>query len=676
MNNSDDIKMRVETLRSKLHHHNYLYHVLDSPQISDAEYDQLMQELQALEDVYPDLKDPSSPTARVGAPVLQAFETVSHTIPMLSLDNAFSFEDVLDFDIRAKKLLQINGNIRYVAEPKLDGVAVELVYEDGRLSMASTRGDGTTGEVITDNVKTIRSVPLWLQPSLVRGLLEVRGEVFMDKKSFDALNKTRMHENLPLFANPRNAAAGSLRQLDSCITAERPLDIYIYGIGHAPDLKCDSHWEVLNRLRTMGFKLNPLICSCNSLDEVLTYYREMEKSRSTLPYDIDGVVIKVDSTIYQQTLGVKSRSPRWAIAWKFAAVQGTTLIKSIEVQVGRTGVMTPVAHLEPVRIGGVLVSRATLHNEEEIQRKDIRIGDTVLVERAGDVIPKIVKVITEIRTGQETAFLMPDKCPSCGSFLIRSLMEKTDRPEAALRCTNILCPAQLKENIRHFASKTAFDIDGLGEKLSEQLVDEGLLCSYADILELTSEKLRKLDRMGQKSADNLIQAIDRSKKIRLSRFLYALGIRHVGENTADILARKFGNLDTLLMQSVESLSQVEGIGKTVSESIHNFLNDIKNKEIIERILKNGVEIINEPFVRKKTLDGKSFVLTGTLSSLTRSQAKELIESAGGRVVASVSRNTDYLVAGKDAGSKLENAKRLDIKIMDESSLIQLIEGNL
>lgn len=674
MNIPADIKMRVETLRSRLHHHNYLYHVLDSPQISDSEYDELMQELQSLEEVCPDLKDPSSPTARVGAPALDSFETTSHTVPMLSLDNAFSYEDVMDFDSRVKKVLQLQGNIRYIAEPKLDGVAVELVYEDGKLVMASTRGDGTTGEVITDNVKTIRSVPLRLQSGTLQGLLEVRGEIFIDKKSFEALNQTRISENLPLFANPRNAAAGSLRQLDSSITAERPLDIYVYGIGHAPDLKSDSHWEILGSLKTMGFKINPLIRSCNCLDEVLSFYRELGKKRSILSYDIDGVVIKVDSIMYQQALGAKSRSPRWAIAWKFAAVQGTTRIESIEVQVGRTGVITPVAHLEPVKIGGVLVSRATLHNEEEIQRKDIRIGDTVFIERAGDVIPKIVKVITEMRTGQETAFLMPDICPSCGSLLIRSLMEKTYKLEAALRCANILCPAQLKENIRHFSSKAAFDIDGLGEKLSEQLVDEGLLCSYADIFELTSEKLQKLDRMGQKSADNLILAIDRSKKIKLSRFLYALGIRHVGENIADILARKFGNLDNIMIQSVESLSQVEGIGKAISESVHSFLNDSKNKGIITRILKSGVEIINDATVQENKLAGKAFVLTGTLPSLTRSQAKELIESAGARVVGSVSHNTDYLVAGKDAGSKLVNAKRLGIKILDESSLMLLIEG--
>ena len=668
------IRKQIETLRQTLHRHNTLYHAHDNPEISDAEYDLLMQELIALENAHPDLQSPDSPTARVGAPPLAVFETASRALPMLSLDNAFALQDIIDFDNRVKKALQIQDEILYTAEPKLDGVAVELVYQDGKLVMASTRGDGITGEVITANVRTIRSVPLQiqLQTGAVESRLEVRGEIIIDRKSFEKMNQSREDKNLQVFANPRNAAAGSLRQLDSSITATRPLDIFIYGTGLAPDMNCDSHWDVLKQLKSMGFRVNPLIRPSLTLEKVLECYRELEESRSGLPYDIDGLVIKVDSLRYQGMLGEKARSPRWAIAWKFQAVQGTTQIQAIEIQVGRTGVLTPVAHLEPVRIGGVLVSRATLHNEEEIQRKDIRIGDTVFVERAGDVIPKVVKVVTEKRSGNELPFQMPATCPACGSQAIRLSLEKSDRLESALRCFNARCPAQLKENIIHFASKRAFDIDGLGEKLSGQLVDVGLLTSYADIFQLTIEKLLQLNRMGQKSAENLISAIDRSKKIQLSRFLYSLGIRHVGENIADILARKWGSLDAVMQQTPESLAAVEGIGKTIAESAHGFFSDPGNREILDGILKSGVEILSLTPIAGKTLEGKSFVLTGTLPNLTRSQAKALIEASGGKVGNAVSRNTSYLIAGEAAGSKLEAARKIGVEIIDESALMQLV----
>ena len=670
------VRNRVETLRQTLHHHNTLYHMQDNPEISDAEYDLLMQELMSLEKAHPDLQSPDSPTARVGAPPLSVFETTSHSLPMLSLDNAFAVQDIIEFDSRVKKALQIQDAVLYTAEPKLDGVAVELVYEDGKLIVASTRGDGMTGEVITANVKTIRSVPLQLQAGAFERRLEVRGEIIMDRMGFEKLNRSREDKNLPVFANLRNAAAGSLRQLDSMITATRPLDIFIYGTGLAPGLNNDSHWDILNRLKFMGFKVNPLIRPRLTLDQVLECYRELEESRSGLPYDIDGVVIKVDSLRYQGMLGEKSRSPRWAMAWKFQAIQGTTRIQAIEVQVGRTGVLTPVAHLEPVRIGGVWVSRATLHNEEEIQRKDIRIGDTVFVERAGDVIPKVVKVVTEKRSGNETAFQMPATCPACGSQAIRSPLDKSDRLESALRCFNARCPAQLKENIIHFASKRAFDMDGLGEKLAGQLVDAGLLTSYADIFQLTIEKLLKLNRMGQKSAENLLSAIVQSKKIQLSRFLYSLGIRHVGENIADILARKWGSLNAVMQQTPESMAEVEGIGKTIAESLHGFFSDPTNREVLDRILENGIEILSGTPVAGKTLEGKSFVLTGTLPNLTRSQAKALIEASGGKVGSAVSRNTSYLVAGEAAGSKLETARKIGVEIIDETALMQLLEGKL
>jgi DNA ligase (NAD+) len=673
---SSTIRNRFETLRQALHRHNTLYHVQDNPEISDAEYDLLMQELMALEKAHPDLQSQDSPTVRVGAPPLAEFETTSHSLPMLSLDNAFAVQDIIEFDSRVKKVLQIQDAILYTAEPKLDGVAVELVYEAGKLVMASTRGDGMTGEVITANVRTIRSVPLQLQAGVFGSRLEVRGEIIMDRRGFEKLNQSREDQNLPVFANPRNAAAGSLRQLDSMITATRPLDIFIYGTGLAPGLNCGSHWEVLNRLKSLGFKVNPLIRPRLTLDQVLECHRELEERRSGLPYDIDGVVIKVDSLRYQAMLGEKTRSPRWAIAWKFQAIQGTTRIQAIEVQVGRTGVLTPVAHLEPVRIGGVWVSRATLHNEEEIQRKDIRIGDTVFVERAGDVIPKVVKVVTEKRTGNETAFQMPATCPACGSQATRSSIEKSDRLESALRCFNPRCPAQLKENIIHFASKRAFDMDGLGEKLAGQLVDAGLLTSYADIFQLTVEKLLTLSRMGQKSAENLISAIDRSKKIQLNRFLYSLGIRHVGENIADILARKWTSLNTVMQQTSESLAAVEGIGKTIAESVHDFFSDPGYREILDKIIENGVEILSGTPVAGKTLEGKSFVLTGTLPNLTRSQAKDLIEASGGKVASAVSRNTSYLVAGEAPGSKLEAARKIGVEIIDEPALMQLLEGIL
>ncbi len=670
------IRNQIETLRQALHRHNTLYHAHDNPEISDAEYDLLMQELIALENAHPDLQSPDSPTARVGAPPLAVFETASRALPMLSLDNAFALQDIIDFDNRVKKALQIQDEVLYTAEPKLDGVAVELVYQDGKLAMASTRGDGITGEVITANVRTIRSVPLQiqLQTGAVESRLEVRGEIIMDRKGFEKMNQSREDKNLQVFANPRNAAAGSLRQLDSSITATRPLDIFIYGTGLVPDMNSDSHWDVLKQLKSMGFRVNPLIRPCLTLEKVLECYRELEESRSGLPYDIDGLVIKVDSLRYQGMLGEKARSPRWAIAWKFQAVQGTTRIQAIEIQVGRTGVLTPVAHLEPVRIGGVLVSRATLHNEEEIQRKDIRIGDTVFVERAGDVIPKVVKVITEKRSGNEIPFQMPATCPACGSQAIRSSLEKSDRLESALRCFNARCPAQLKENIIHFASKRAFDIDGLGEKLAGQLVDVGLLTSYADIFQLTIEKLLQLNRMGQKSAENLISAIDRSKKIQLSRFLYSLGIRHVGENIADILARKWGNIDTVMQQTPESLAAIEGIGKIIAESVHGFFSDPGNRGILDGILKSGVEILSPTPIAVKTLEGKSFVLTGTLPNLTRSQAKALIEASGGKVGNAVSRNTSYLIAGEAAGSKLEAARRIGVEIIDEAALMQLVAG--
>jgi DNA ligase (NAD+) len=656
---------RVKGLRQALHRHNYRYYVLDDPEISDAEYDRMMQELLKLEAESPDLMSQDSPTLRVGAPPLDKFETIEHSIPMLSLENAFNDQDIIEFDRRIKRNLNIDSDIIYTAEPKLDGVAVELVYENGRLITASTRGDGFYGELITSNVRTIPSVPLVLhseRETRIPSLLEVRGEVFIAKEAFKNLNNERLDENLPAFANPRNAAAGSLRQLDSKITAKRPLEIFVYGVGRITDLVLESHWDTLYALHKLGFRINPHIRSKITIKEVIDCYEELGEQRDLLPYDIDGMVIKVDSLAFQRRLGATSRSPRWAIAYKFKAIQETTQIADIEVQVGRTGTLTPVAHLVPVKIGGVTVSRATLHNEDEIKRKDIKIGDTVLVQRAGDVIPEVVKVIASKRTGEEKIFNMPLSCPVCESSVIRS------ENEAALRCINTSCPAQVKERIKHFASKGAFDIDGLGEKLIEQLVDKDLLFSYADIFRLNEDMLKNLDRMGSKSAGNIVRAIKGSKRITLNRLIYALGIRHVGEHVAGILANALKSFDKLRSARSDELTAIDGVGPVVAESIVAFFEKNENRKIVDDMIDSGVQILRDVNQKDNLLSGKVFVLTGTLETLTRDEAKKAIERAGGKVTGSVSRNTDYLVAGASPGSKLKRAQELGVEIIDEEIL--------
>ena len=659
----------IEDLRKALHRHNYRYYVLDDPEISDSEYDRMMQELIGLETDYPDLSSPDSPTLRVGAPPLDKFETVEHSIPMLSLDNAFNDSDVIDFDLRIKRNLGTDSDIIYTAEPKLDGVAVELVYENGRLVTASTRGDGFKGELITSNARTIPSVPMVLESKKDKNIpprLEARGEVFIPKEAFKRLNEERLHQNLPPFANPRNAAAGSLRQLDSRITAKRPLEIFFYGIGVVTDFVMQSHADTLNALQELGFRVNPHIRSKITSMEVLGYYRELTEKRHLLPYDIDGVVIKVDDIGLQQLLGATSRSPRWAIAYKFKALQETTRITGIEVQVGRTGVLTPVAHLVPVNIGGARVGRATLHNEDEIKRKDIRIGDTVLVQRAGDVIPEVVKVIASQRTGTERKFNMPQHCPVCNSSVVRA------EDESALRCINTTCSAQVKQRIKHFASKGAFDIDGLGNKLVEQLVDKGLLFSYADIFRLNEDTLKNLERMGPKSAENIMEAIEKSKQITLARFIYSLGIRHAGEHVAGILAKTFGSLEKLMGATKDDLTALDGVGPVVAKSIEDFFKQDENRNAVNDIMTGGVRILGETTRKQGGLEGKVFVLTGTLETLTRSQAKKIIETAGGKVTGSVSRNTDYLVAGASPGSKLQRATELGVPIIDEEILKRLM----
>jgi len=664
-----EIIQKVSQLREALHHHNYCYYVLDDPEVSDAEYDRLMQELIRLEQAHPQLTRADSPSARVGAPPLTRFGTMAHSIAMLSLDNAFNDEDILEFDRRVKRNLGTDSEISYTAEPKMDGVAVELVYENGRLSAASTRGDGVTGELITANVSTIGAVPLVMQAgngNEFPSRLEVRGEVFIEIEAFKRLNQERMEQDLSPFANPRNAAAGSLRQLDSRITAVRPLDVFFYGVGMVSDVVFDSHWNLLQSLKRWGFKINPLIRSQITVAEILQFYRQLSETRHQLPYDIDGMVIKVDSLRLQQQLGTTTRSPRWAIAYKFAALQETTLLEHIDVQVGRTGALTPVARLAPVNIGGVTVSRATLHNEDEIEKKDIRIGDTVLVQRAGDVIPEVVKVITSKRSGAEIKFTMPDKCPVCGSPVVRT------EGEAATRCINASCPAQVKERIKHFAAKGAFDIDGLGDKLVDQLVEKKMMASYADLFKLDPESLAGLDRMGTKSAENLMKAIDSSKKISFARFLYALGIRHVGEHIAALLAAEFDSLEQLTNCPEENLTAIEGVGPVVAKSIVNFFKQDNNLTTVRRILTSGVQIIFETPAKTSYLAGQTFVLTGALATMTRRQAKEMIEAAGGKVSSTVSRSTNFVVSGESPGSKLAKARELGIELLDEDDFKRML----
>jgi DNA ligase (NAD+) len=550
----------------------------------------------------------------------------------------------------------------------MDGVAVELVYEDGKLLAASTRGDGITGEVITANVKTIGAVPLLMRTdrsSAVPSRLDVRGEVFIGLEAFKNWNLERIDQDLPPFANPRNSAAGSLRQLNSKITASRPLEIFFYGVGVAEDYEFDSHWELLQALKKWGFRINPLIRPRVSINDVLKYYRELSQQRHQLPYDIDGMVVKVDSLSLQQRLGATTRSPRWAIAYKFQAIQETTVLENIEIQVGRTGVLTPVAHLKPVSVAGVTVSRATLHNEDEIEKKDVRIGDTVLVQRAGDVIPEVVKVILSKRTGAEKKFSMPDRCPVCSAAVARI------EGEAATRCINSSCSAQVKERIKHFASKGAFDIDGLGTKLVDQLVEKGLLTSFADLFKLDKETLADLERMGDKSGENLIHAIEASKKISFARFLYALGIRHAGEHVAVLLADQFESLEDLAICSQQNLTDIDGVGPVVAESIANYFHQEKNLGTIQSILDSGAQIVFEAKRKTAKFDGKTFVLTGTLDGMTRRQAKDMITAAGGKVSGSVSRNTDFVVAGDSPGSKLKRAKDLGLAVIDEAGFKEL-----
>ncbi len=663
---TEAIRKRVEALREEIEYHNYRYYVLDQPEISDAQYDRMMWELEKLEEEYPELRSPNSPTQRVGAPPLEAFEIVRHTLPMLSLANAFDEEEAREFDKRVKKFLGTNADIDYVVEPKLDGLAVELVYERGHLIVGSTRGDGINGENITQNLRTIKTIPLQLnrREIPVPERLEVRGEVIMQVHKFEELNRRRQAAGEPPFANPRNAAAGSVRQLDPKVTRERPLEIYCYGIGEVRGRVFHTQFEILQTLPKWGLRTNPHIRRCRRMDEVLDYYHEMNEKREKLPYEIDGIVIKVDRLDLQARLGEISKSPRWALAFKFAAKQETTKILNIIVQVGRTGALTPVAIMEPVKVGGVEVSRATLHNQDEIDRLDVRIGDTVIIQRAGDVIPEVVQVVTSKRKGTEKKFRMPSHCPVCGAAVVKE--------EVIHRCIGLDCPAQLKGRIKHFASKRAMDIDGLGVKLIDQLVERDLVKDVADLYYLKKEDLIALERMADKSAQNIIDAIEKSKTKPLAKFLFALGILHVGETTAEELANHFPRLDDFFRLTEEDLMTVEGIGPEVSASVVRFFRDQKNRESIERLKKAGIRLIEPKPKEKGRLAGKTFVFTGTLKSFGRDEARTVVESLGGTTASSVSKRVDYVVVGEDPGSKLEKARDLGIKLLTEEEFKKMI----
>lgn len=658
----------AETLRARLNYHNYRYYVLDDPEISDAEYDAMLRRLEALESKYPEIVTPDSPTQRVGAAPSGKFAPVRHRRPMMSLANAMNAVEMIEFDKRLKRLLKNEEEVEYVAEVKLDGLGIELVYEHGTLAIASTRGDGETGEDVTANIKTIKSVPLRLldpaQGKLPR-LLEVRGEVIFPKRAFAKLNAEREARGEPVFANPRNAAAGSLRQLDPKVTASRPLEVFLYAPGVIEGARYDSQWEFLHGIRALGLRTNPESKLCHGVGEVLEYWSALTEKRHSLAYDADGVVAKVNSFALQEQLGEVSRAPRWAIAYKFKAQQTETVIEDIEVQVGRIGSLTPVAKLRPVALAGVTISNASLHNLDEIRRKDIRVGDTVLIERAGDVIPYVVRV-TKPASPRAREFVMPAKCPECGAAVVH------EEGEAGYFCVNANCPARMRESIRHFASKGCLDIEGLGDKLVAQLVEAGLVHELDDIFHLTKAQLAGLERMADKSAQNVLDAISAARKTTLERVINGLGIRHVGEHTARQLALRFKSLEALSAASEEELRAVRDIGPEVAHSVREYFDEPRNLRAVRRLEKLlEIEPVAEPSGRGALRD-KTFVLTGTLESMSRDEAERRIMAMGGRTTGSVSRKTDFVVAGADAGSKLKRARELGIRVLDEREFSNLL----
>ena len=662
------VRDRAKELRDTLNYHNHRYHVLDDPEITDAEYDRLMGELETLEQSHPDLMAADSPTQRVGAAPLEQFGEVRHRVPMLSLGNAFAEQEVRDFDRRVRERLEVD-DVVYVGETKLDGLAISVRYENGVLVQAATRGDGTRGEDVTQNVRTIRIIPLTLRNQQPR-VLEVRGEIYMTTRAFEQLNQRQQARGEKLYANPRNAAAGGLRQLDSKKTAERALSMFAYGIGEIDGAALpDTHFAVLERLSEWGLPVSSETLRLAGIDQCFAFYNDVGSRREQLGYEIDGVVYKVNSLADQGRLGQVSRAPRWALAHKFPAEEAITQVADINVQVGRTGALTPVARLEPVKVGGVVVTNATLHNQDEIERKDVRVGDTVIVRRAGDVIPEVVRVVTDKRPTGTEAYRLPSTCPECGSDAMRA------EGEAVVRCTGgLFCPAQQKQAIRHFASRRALDIEGLGDKLVDQLVEKKLIASAADLFALDLQTLSSLDRMADKSARNLLAALEASKDTTLARYLYALGIPDVGETTAQTLAGHFGNLDALVECDEESLQRVPDVGPVVASEIVNFFAQSHNLQVLaglSAVLR--VEVTEAPVRQEAILSGKTFVLTGTLDSMGRDEAKQRLQSLGAKVSGSVSKKTAFVVAGADAGSKLEKAENLGVTVIDETEFLAIIE---
>jgi len=668
--NLEQLEGEAQSLREQLNHHNYRYYVLDDPEITDTEYDRLMRRLEELEQAYPELRTRDSPTQRVGAAPSQEFGVVRHRRMMLSLGNAMNADEMLEFDRRIKRFLRSDDEVEYVAEVKLDGLAVELVYEDGLLTGGSTRGDGIQGEDVTQNIRTIKSIPLRLinpRGGQMPRLLEVRGEVILPRRAFERLNQERIRAGEPPFANPRNAAAGSLRQLDPRNTAARPLDIFCHSHGLIEGIEFKTQWDFLNGVKQLGLKINPLSGLCRNVDEVLEYWNTITEQRHDLDYEADGVVAKVNSLELQERLGEVSRSPRWAIAYKFKAQQDETKVREINVYVGRIGSLTPVASLEPVQLAGVTISNASLHNLDEIRRKDVRAGDTVLIERAGDVIPYVVRVTAkgEPRSPQ---FDMPEICPECGGAVVR------EEGEVAFFCVNVNCPARMRESIRHFASKNALDIDGLGDKLVAQLVSRGLVRELDDLFKLKKSDLLGLERMADKSAQNVLDAITRSREVALERLLNGLGIRHVGEHTARQLAMRFGSLRALMIASEDELRAVRDIGPEVALSIRQYFGEPRNRSAAERLTQH-LKIVAPPTLAGRSgLRDRSFVLTGTLAAMTREEAEEKILAAGGRVTASVSRKTDFVVVGAEPGTKLRRARELGVTTLDEQAFADLLSA--
>jgi DNA ligase (NAD+) len=660
------VEKQIESLRKLIRQHDRRYYVLDDPVISDAEYDRLMRQLIELEKYHPDLITPDSPTQKVGAAPLRTFNVVKRDIPMLSLENAMDADELAEWHGRLLRAVGDEGVGDFVCEPKMDGVAIELIYQDGVLVQGATRGDGMNGEEITENVKTIRPLPLRLLGKHPPTLLNVRGEVYIDKTDFAQLNKQQEAAGDKLYANPRNLTAGSLKQLDPKITAARPLKFVVYGYGIIEGEAISTQWDFIERLKEYGLPVNSLSKRCGQIEDIISYYDDILAKRDELPYEIDGVVIKVNDFRMQREAGIRSRSPRWAIAWKFPPIEETTIVEDIIIQVGRTGALTPVARLRPVQVGGVTVSSATLHNEDEIRKKDVRIGDHVFVRRAGDVIPEVVKVIEDKRRGIEKVFNMPAHCPVCGTKV-----ERTEE-EVVSRCPNVSCEAQVKERIRHFASREAMDIEGLGDKIVAQLVESHTVKNAADLYELKVTDLEPLERMAEKSAENLVRAINKSKDTTLPRLIFALGIRNVGVTVAEILAEYYSTVEALMEASEEELAAIYGVGLVMAREIVRFFKDRKNKRIVTRLIDSGIRYKKTATTKSGEFDKETFVFTGSLSRLTRSEAEKEVKKRGGKTSSSISKKTTCVVAGEKAGSKLRKAEELGIKVIDESAFLKLI----